>query len=141
MVKKIKPDLKVVAWLNTGIFFPVILFVKDHDHASTCKVLEKRKAFAWLEGMKAIDPAYWNSGNWHGNSRHIKYKGQEKELYFIHITGFDYSDYHYTKLAHEVLHVTSWCLNEVLDITKEHEAFAYTHTHVYTQCLNYIRGK
>ena len=64
-----------------------------------------------------------------------------KDLYYIIFTEpFIFTDYSYSILAHEVLHCTQFLLEPILDIKKEYEAFAYTHTFIMDKCMELIRG-
>jgi len=62
-------------------------------------------------------------------------------LFYIILTEeFDFSDYAYCKLAHEVLHICQFILPDILNRDREYECEAYLHTHIMMQCLNQIRG-
>lgn len=61
-------------------------------------------------------------------------------FFFLIITGeFDFSDYAFCKLAHEVVHLCQFFLPDVLDRDVENEAEAYYHTHIMKQAIDELR--
>ena len=66
--------------------------------------------------------------------------GKDKTFYFIiFMEVFDFSDWHYIKLAHECLHICQFFLPTVSQREQEHECEAYLHTHLMQQALNALR--
>lgn len=131
-----------MGYLNTGIFPCTIMFSCGFDYDEIVGVLKDTSADEWLVGIEN-ERELIDSGNWLGLKREIVKEGEKPCVYFyIIIKGdFDFSDYSYCKLAHEVLHICQFMLPEFLDRDREFECEAYLHTHIMSQCLKQIRGK
>lgn len=141
MVNKPK-KVDIISWINTGIFPATIMFVQGFTYEKVVAYLKKEKAEVWqlaFEDCKDVAA----TGCWFASKRTLDHKANGKRVcYFIVINGyFDFSDYDYCRLAHEVLHICQYMMPDFLNRMQEHEAEAYTHTHIMQQCLKKIRGE
>lgn len=129
---------KVLHWLDFGIFPGYCLFSCGFSQSELISELKKKKADDWLLGLsndKVIPKKC-------GLRRDIENKktGESKTMhYIIHQPRFTFSDYDFTVLAHEIVHICQFYLPDVLDRNLEIEAEAYLHTHLMTQCLKALR--
>ena len=133
---------KVLHWLNTGIFPATVMFSCGFEYDEIMKMLKQKKADDWFLGISDSKELIDN-GSWFGLKRVIQNtKTKEtKTLYYIIIKEcFDFKDYSYCKLAHEVLHICQFFLPDCLDRNREFECEAYLHTHIMNQCLKILRG-
>lgn len=127
-------------WLDFGIFFGGILFSHGLSNEEIIIDLKKVKAKEWLDAFNYANKTREFS-NWCAHRTTYTSEGKEKHFSFIIIKDqFDFSDDHYTKLAHEVLHICQFTLPDYLNRDREFECEAYLHTHIMTQCLQAIRG-
>jgi hypothetical protein len=107
------------------------------------KLLKQKKAVEWEEGLR-WDKGLIDKGTWFGLARTVENEKKDgyRHLYYVIIKpSFDYSDYEYCKLAHEVLHICQFLLPDILNRDREYECEAYLHTHLMQQCLSVLRGK
>lgn len=131
---------KVVQWLNTGIYPGTILFSCGFPYDELFDLLKKKKAADWWRGIQG-EKELIESGNYFALHRLIRKEGVDVNLFYIIINEqFNFSDYEYCKLAHEVLHICQFHLPAMLDRNREWESEAYLHTHIMQQCLKAIRG-
>lgn len=137
-------QLKIIHWLDTGIFPATIMFTLNYKFDEINKYLDKVKANDWKMGMSQ-DRKFFDGKNWCALRRDIENAktGQEMTLFYIHIPRmFNFKDdMDYCKLAHEVLHITQFMMKDFLNPDNEFECVAYTHTHIMQQCLKILRGK
>jgi len=140
-MKKKKKAYKKIKCLDFGIFPGYVSFCYNTNYDDIVKYYTKIKADMWLAGI--IDNKdLINSGSWLALSREIvnnKTKESKKLFYIIVPREFNFTDYDYAKLAHEVTHICQFYLPNVLNRDKEHEAEAYLHTHIMMQCLKVIK--
>lgn len=137
-----KKQLKVLHWLNTGIFPAYIMFSSGFNYDEIIKMLKQKKADEWLLGIDGYEELIRES-NYLAikTNTQSKTKGESKSLLYIFVmNGFDFTDDAYCYLAHEVLHICQFFLPDVLRRDKENEAEAYLHTHIMQQCLKILRG-
>lgn len=129
-----------IEWISFGIFPGYLMFVHDFKHSDIIKELDKLKAEDWKSGIE-YEEDFVDNGCWKAMYREvINTKGISKKLFYLIIPEqFDFSDYDYARLAHEILHICQFYLPDVLDRNKEHEAEAYLHTHLMTKCLEVLR--
>lgn len=135
--------LQVIEWLNTGMFSAIIMFSMNFSYEKIIKELKKKKADDWLLGISGERDKELINGGWVCLRRDIENlkTGKFKTLFYISLnTQFDFSDYDYSKLAHEIVHAIQFVLPDFLDRNKEIECEAYLHTHIMMQCLKAIRG-
>jgi hypothetical protein len=137
-----KKVYKVLHWIDTGIFPATVMFTCGFKYDDIIKMLKKKKAEHWHTGL-GNDKELIDNGNYFALRRDIENSKtrKSKTLFYIIITeDFNFTDYEYCKLAHEVLHICQFFLPDCLDRNKEHEAEAYLHTHLMLQCLKVLRG-
>lgn len=134
---------KIIQWLDTGIWPCTVLFSCGFSYDELMKHLKKVKSEDWYAGIKN-DHNHFNDGNYFASKRTITNSktGQEKTLFYIILKKqFDFSDYAYVTLAHELHHICTFMLSDILDITREYEAVAYTHTYLMEKILKILRKK
>lgn len=133
--------MKVLSTLNFGSFPGKIMFTCGYTYDEVCTELKKQKCSEWLIAFKECKYLTGSGVAGFSSKRYLEIKGTEYEYSFIFLRDeFDFSDRHHAVLSHEVIHICTFHLSPMLDIVKENEAFAYTHTHILTQCYNVIRA-
>jgi len=143
MSKKPKKIVKLIEWLNTGIFPATVMFSMNFTYEELNKELKKKRADDWILGISGSENKELINGGWVALRRDIENTktNKTKTLFYISLnTQFDFSDYDYCRLAHEILHITQFMLKDFLDRDREFECEAYLHTHIMQQCLKSIRG-
>jgi len=133
-------SFKVISTLNFGSFPGKILFSAGYTYEEVCQELKKQKTLGWLTAFQ--DCKYLAQPDVAGFSskRILTNKGKEYEFCFVFLRDvFNFSDRNHIVLSHEVIHICTHHLSPMFDIAKENEAFAYTHTHILTQCYKVIR--
>lgn len=133
-----KIKTKQLHCLNTGIFPAKVLFCTGFTYDEFVKELRKQKAGEWAEALKR-DKALIDGGKNFALKRTIE--GGATYFYIIFTNPFQFKDWWYCKLAHEVLHICQFLLPDMLDRDREYECEAYLHTHLMEQALNKLRGK
>lgn len=133
---------KVLHWLDTGIFPATVMFSCGFDYDELIKLLKRKKAYDWQEGLGYQEKFIKSSGYCAYAIELVNKKGEEKKLFHIHLNEvFKFTDYEYVKLAHEIVHICQFMLPDILNRDKETEAEAYLHTHLMNQCLKILRNK
>jgi hypothetical protein len=136
--------VKLIRFFKAGSFPPMIMFSVGFSHEQIMKHLKKMKADEWIIGIKN-DKKLIDDSKYITCYREIidtKTERLTKKLYYLIFTEpFMFTDNSYSILAHEVLHCTQFLLESILDIRKEYESFAYTHTFIMDKCIELIRGK
>jgi len=134
-------QVKLLHWLNTGIFPANIVFSCGFGYDEIMKLLKQKKADNWHEGL-LHDKSLIDGGGWFALSRTVEKKeGAYVHLYYIILKyDFEFTDYDYCRLAHEVLHICQFMLPDILNRDREYECEAYLHTHIMQQCLKALRG-
>lgn len=132
--------MKIISTLNFGSFPGKIMFSAGYTFDEVCVELKKQKCGGWLSAFKQCryltDPGIAGFSS----KRYLDIKGKEYEYCILFLRDeFNFSDRHHAVLSHEVIHICTHHLSTMLDIVKENEAFAYTHTHILTQCYKVIR--
>lgn len=139
---KSKASNKIIRYLDTGIFPCTVLFSVGFTYDEIIKHLNKTKATEWALGLSE-DKKLVDSGNNFALKRTIENNKTGKSVtmfYIILINQFKFTDYEMCKLAHEVLHICQFMLPEMLDMEREYESVAYTHTYLMQSCLKQLRG-
>lgn len=139
-----KKTIKVLDWLNTGIFPASILFSSGFSFKELCEELKAQNAVDWLEGISGDEEKFTNANvAGFAAQRVLRRKdGKTKSfLYLIFPREFNFTDREYCILAHEILHICQFYLPDLLDRDSETEAEAYLHTHIMEQCLTVLRNK
>lgn len=127
--------------LNFGSFPGKILFTSGYSFKEVCKELKKQKCNEWLECFKQVEYLFEPNCAGFAATRVLKIDGQEYTCNFLCLRDeFDFSDKHHATLSHEAIHIVTYNLSDLLDIVKENEAFAYTHTHILNQCYEALRS-
>lgn len=140
---KKKELCKTLTWLNMGCYPGYTLFIHNFTVDEVLAQLKKRKSKDWYQGVLQNRTTF-DSANFLAIGTELlnDKTGESVKLYYIMLKKeFDFSDYHYSVLAHEVLHICQFYLPAILDRNREYEAEAYLHTHLMTQCLKAIRRK
>jgi hypothetical protein len=140
--KKIKPEGRM-RWIDFGIFPGYVLFCYNMEHKQILKELTKKKADTWEYAIRN-DGLFFDSPIWAAMFREvmsIKTKKKVKLYYIVVPTEFNFTDYDYCRLAHEVLHICQFYLSDILNREQEKEAEAYLHTYLMLECLKVIREK
>lgn len=128
---------KHINWLNFGTFRGNCLFVCGFTYDETIKVLKRKKSYEWLAAFETTADM-WESDNWGFASRR---EVMGKDYFFLIIKSrFDFKDKSVIYLAHEVVHLASFHLRDILDPMQENECFAYTHTHLMEQVYKILRN-
>lgn len=137
MKKRSKTSFKCLNWLNCGIFPPIIMLSCGYTYDEIVASLNKTSAGKkWIQGLEyqkeLVKKASWLAIRTTVNSR---------DYFYIYLKDpFEFTDDSYCCLAHECLHICQYALPALLKRDNEHEAEAYLHTHLMTQCLHYLRG-
>jgi hypothetical protein len=136
-------NVKLIQFFQAGSFPPMIMFSVGFSYNQIINHLKKMKAKEWISGLEG-EKEFINKNKYIAMHREMidtKTERHAKDLYYIIFTEpFIFTDYSYSILAHEVLHCTQFLLEPILDIKKEYEAFAYTHTFIMDKCMELIRG-
>lgn len=140
--KKISPYL--IQYIDFGSFPGTILFTCGFSYSEIVKHLTKKKNFDWLAPFKNTEYLFGKDIKGFATRQvvgHSKVK-EDKIYYFICMRDrFDFSnDFDHIALAHEIIHICTFNLKDMLDIVVENEAFAYTHTHISHQIYRYLRS-
>ena len=137
-----KKRVKLIRCFRMGSFPPMIMFSCGFSYDEMIAILKKQKAKEWLRGIgddrELITKAKYLA--LHREIINTRTERLTKHLYYLIFTEeFLFTDYSYSILAHEVLHLVQFALEPILDISKEMECFAYTHTFVMNKCLKLLR--
>jgi hypothetical protein len=132
---------KVQAFFDVGIWPISICFSSCYSHAELTKILQSIKgAERWAIGLEGDEKFF--KGCWGcALANVIETDGESETLHYITLNeGFDFRNhYHYCQLAHECLHICQFMLPAFLDVNKEIEAVAYTHTFIMDKCLTILK--
>ena len=139
---------KIIDWINFGIYPGYCMFSVGFTFDEIMLHLKEsegndRDLKDWISGIED-DKALIDSGSNFGLKRTLENTktGKVKHLSYIIFTDrFGFTDYEMCKLAHEVLHICQFVLPDFMDVEREFESVAYTHTHLMSQCLELMRGK
>lgn len=126
-----------------GMFNGTLCFCVGFKYDELIEMFKKKKAVGWdialRDDRKLISEAFAVAM---GRTLENQKTGKKIQYYYLYLRDcFDFSDYSYCVLAHEILHICQFFLPEVLDRNKEHEAEAYLHTWLMRECLKVIRGQ
>lgn len=138
-MKPPSPELyKVLHWCDFGIFPGSVLFSAGFTIQEILERLPKIKhGREWMRGLQDEKISDMLK---RVNGLAISERIKDKTYYYIIMPDkFDFSDHHYTTLAHEIIHICQFLLPDVLTRDREIEAEAYLHSHIMKQCLNAIR--
>ncbi len=134
--------MKVMSTLNFGSFDGKLMFISGYTFDEICEELKKQKCNDWLKAFKKTEYLFSNDCKGFSSIQTLEIKGQTYYYNFLHLKDeFDFSDRHHAILSHELIHACTHQLYNMFDIVRENEAFAYTHTHLLTQCYQVLRNK
>lgn len=136
---------KILVWLNNGCYPGHTMFSCGYTPDELINKLKRgnEDAYVWKvaveERKEMLERVVWCA---YSSEVYIS-----KSSSPIHVTGiflknrFEFKDDDFVKLSHEITHICQFFLPEFLDRDKEHEAEAYFHSHLMTQCLERLRIK
>lgn len=132
--------MNVISTLNFGSFPGKLLFSAGYTFDEVCKELKKQKCHDWLAAFNQCKYLTGSGIAGFSSKQYLEIKGKEYEYCFVFLRdSFNFSDRHHAVLSHELIHICTHHLSSMFDIVKENEAFAYTHTHLLTQCYKVLR--
>lgn len=131
--------MKVLSTLNFGSFPGKVMFSCGYLFDEVMKELKKQKCNEWATAFNSCRDLSDQGTAGFAAQRRLVIKGNSYVYSFIFIRDeFDYSPKHHATLSHEVIHACTFHLSDMIDIVKENEAFAYTHTHILNQCYDIL---
>lgn len=125
-----------------GMFSGTLCFSAGFSYDELMVQFKKTKADGWATALSK-DKDFIDQGFAFGLKRTCKNSktGKTQKFFFLILKEcFDFTDYHYCVLAHELIHILQFYLVDVLDRDNEIEAEAYLHTFLMEKCLKVIRG-
>jgi hypothetical protein len=127
-----------------GIFPGTVLFSMGYKPLELAKILKELygEKDDWTIALSDQIERLDSTTAWYALRRdmEITSTGEKRIFFYILIPDvFDFSDYDYIRLAHEVLHICQYHLPDLLNRNEEREAEAYLHTHLMTQAMKLIR--
>lgn len=129
-------QIQTLQWLNMGSYPGYVLLSVGFNYDEIYKYLKSRKADQWIEVLEYKKEDVLNTYAFGHFSSVLK---SQKILPFIFLSKpWENTDYDHTVLAHEILHVAQFQIDHVSNSIREYEAFAYLHSHLYSQSLNYL---
>lgn len=142
MTKK-KKSGKVIKWIGFGSFPGDIMFCVGMSYDEIIKYLVKGKWLKWKQAFEATKDIFDNQKTWGYAAKRVlentKTKKEADYFFLIVRNPFEFDDFDYTALAHEILHLCSFQLPNCFDVLKENEAFCYTHTCIMETTLEIMR--
>lgn len=135
-----KKEYKLCQSINLGSFPGICSLSIGYTYDELIDQYKEWGSTGWAEAI-SMDKELIDDSTWIAMVRIVERPGEkDTHYYFIIIKEwFDFSDNAYTYLAHEVHHVVTFALGDALNLAREYEAAAYTHTHVMRQILEAIR--
>jgi len=134
MSKKSK-IINVSTTIDFGILQGTCMISFGFSYQELKKQLKDEKCNEWISAAKKADDLFKNAKYFACRTVH---KGVDY-YFLIFKEPFDFTDKHYTILAHEALHITQFLCRQ-FHIDQEDEFQAYLHSHIMEQCLDAIRG-
>lgn len=119
--------------LNHGIFHGATMFVIGGTAKEAVEKLEPDNE--WIEPLKDVSDENFQNTNGVCSFREVN--GVKYYFIFLH-KGFDHKPESYVTLSHEILHLCQFLLPDFINRDVEHEAEAYFHSHIMSQCLECI---
>lgn len=129
-----------MSWLNHGCYPGFTMFSFGMEYDGIMAMLKRKKAIDWITGISESKELINNGHNFALKRRVQNKEGENITLFYIIIKEFNFTDIDYCILAHEVLHIVNFSLQQLLNRDDEFEAEAYFHTHLMQQCLHLLRG-
>jgi len=136
---KNKP-VRVLKFLNNGIYPGHILFSVGYNLKEIHDKLIKMKYTDYAEGIREKTWTPTSVGTAFSVELIDHNTKDECELFYIILKKFEFTDFDYCILAHEITHMCqfyfkSTCINRNNEIESE----AHYHTHLMKQCLQIMR--
>jgi urease accessory protein UreF len=133
-------EYKLCQSVNLGSFPGICSLAIGYTYDELIAQYKEWDATGWMEAISK-DKELIDGSTWIAMVRVVERPGEKDTYYYFIIIKewFDFSDNAYTYLAHEVHHVVTFALGDALNLAREYEAAAYTHTHVMKQILEAIR--
>lgn len=135
----VKKEVKFIRYLNTGIFDATVLLSVGFKYD---ELIKHTKKGGWGKAIEH-DKEFIDNGNYFALTRELKNRKTGKNVLYLYIIiteKFKFTDHEMCKLAHEVLHICQFFMKDMLDMEREYECVAYTHTHIMEQCLENMRA-
>lgn len=137
---------KHIHFFDFGIFYGTLMFSVGFTFEEIQNHLIRKKVDKeWLLAFNATKKNFVSHVAGHA-SRQIIYEGENEKsgrtYFFVHLKdAFDFkNDKHHKILSHELIHIVTYNLMDALDIVKENEAFAYTHSYLLDKIYKLLRS-
>lgn len=147
--QKTNKNLKIIDFVDFGIFVDTIMVVIGFTYEEAVAEMERLiesgdwEDNRWLVAFKDMfaDNGFDDfEGLTYGSTLNHREKGFTYRAHILYLpNSFDYTPQAYTTLAHEVVHLCQFKLRKILDISKEIEAFAYTHSYIMKKILELLK--
>lgn len=132
--KKVRPFYE---FIDTGIFPAFICIANGYTIEKLAEGLKEYRYDLWHDALVSHE-----SDDSDSDAIVIERTYKGKRYYFMILKhSFDFSDYHYTVLAHEVLHLCQFILRRLLNRDDEIETEAYLHTYIMSKYLENCRDR
>ncbi|MCK5020649.1 MAG: hypothetical protein KAS32_26755 [Candidatus Peribacteraceae bacterium] len=145
-------NAKAIGWLNSGIFPVTTLFTCGYNHEEVIKKLKQAKRRTskhnpkivqeWIDvvSFEDCEEMYSDGRDFCQKVKTVNNKtGRDVDYFLIVLTeSFNSTREDWLILTHEITHLCQFVLPEFLDRDKEHEAEAYHHNHIMSQCLDLL---
>lgn len=130
---------KHINWLKTGMFEIPVFFSVGFDYKKGLNYFKKEAVGNWLNAFELIEEMYYED-SWGFVSKRTY---NNMHYYFFVIKNrFRFDDDNQRCLAHELVHLASFILNDrAIDLFQENECFAYLHTYLMKQCHDILRHR
>jgi hypothetical protein len=136
-------ETSIIHWIDVPPFRASIMFMSGFkfqeviDHLKTLDDSEE-----WIEALSSPgEEEFFTESYMAASLRTVEKEGKSRKYFFIWTRDvFQFTDYEYCALAHEVVHICQFLLPTHCDRNKETEFEAYTHTYIMEECLKAIRS-
>lgn len=120
---------KHIFWADWGTFYgSTMVCCNWKDYAEVFNHLKIKKIVEWEAALKVkpfIDANHFSV--WFVEDK----DGKEKSFSILWLLDWKPDLEHYKILAHELVHAVQFKMPDFLDVTKEYEACAYTHSYLF----------
>lgn len=118
------------------------MFSVGYSFEEVAAELKKQRCVGWAAAWQETKYLFHKDCAGFAKKIIMEFKGKEYDYFFLHLRDeFKFTDRHHSVLSHELIHICTFNLSIMIDIVKENEAFAYTHTHLLEQCYQVLRKK
>lgn len=146
MQKKSRPLIKkksdkIIRWMNAGIWPATVMLSVGFNYDEIIAHCNKVKADGWQKAIEN-DRNLIEGGNNFCLRRDMENVKTGKTVTFFYVilkNQFDFSDYSFCVLAHELYHLCQFMMKDFLDPEREWESVAYTHTYFMETILKELR--